>query len=633
MRVITEDEMKQQFGETTFIRGVGYFKNKYVETGVKKGNKLFGKVIGSVPEPYRVTIEITDRIYSLCSCPVRDMCKHGVALLLQWLEDKSLFIDADDLLDSIKKRSKKDLIEILSSIIENYPIITSKLTLSEEIKEKRINIEAISKRIGNVANGYIDYYAVPGVVGNLEQIKKMGEILTDDGLFKNAVEFYFLLIEKCVDLFESGVDDSSGMLGDFAIECVEDCKHNLKKLEDKEKKNMINKIIELIKVEDYGLETEELLYGVATRNNIPMIEKNLLKVIPTNGDYLHIEYHRGKVLELLSDLYSYLDLYEDALRVIKEAGLKFKSDYVRLAMILIEQGKDMEAFEYVREGLQIEGKKDFLLFKLYIHLLNRLMDKKKGLECIKVEEIIKVTLEILSSHFIPDEYELIKGAFKKIGMYEQLISTIKTKCKGNIVIAVLLNDGYSKDAVEYALTSNELHPIYYIKIAKTAKEKGNKDAANKLTFKALRSGLISVDATVNELIRLFIKTSNEGELVEAIRYIHNNSLAKIFAEALMTRNQEYATRIIKKFMCEIEKRQIKDFALKLDNKLAKEICHSWINIFANRSHIYYDDVIDFLIILKEKVNVQEWNNYISRFIKDNKGKKKLLEKIRTKLIN
>lgn len=37
MRDITRDEIRRAFGEKTFAKGLEYFKNGYVETGVKRG--------------------------------------------------------------------------------------------------------------------------------------------------------------------------------------------------------------------------------------------------------------------------------------------------------------------------------------------------------------------------------------------------------------------------------------------------------------------------------------------------------------------------------------------------------------------------------------------------------------------
>jgi len=85
-----------------------------------------------------------------------------------------------------------------------------------------MNIEAISRRISHILGGFLDYYAVPGVVSELEEVKRIGDRLAEAGSYKEAVDVYLLLVKGGVDAFENGVDDSDGILGDFVMECVED---------------------------------------------------------------------------------------------------------------------------------------------------------------------------------------------------------------------------------------------------------------------------------------------------------------------------------------------------------------------------------------------------------------------------
>ena len=78
---------------------------------MKRGNKLIETVLGSAPNPYKVRVEIADEIHSECTCPVGEMCKHGVALILQWMKERGSFLDADHLLASLARRDKKELIK------------------------------------------------------------------------------------------------------------------------------------------------------------------------------------------------------------------------------------------------------------------------------------------------------------------------------------------------------------------------------------------------------------------------------------------------------------------------------------------------------------------------------------------
>ena len=484
LRDISRDEIRQAFSEKTFSRGLEYFEKGYVEIGVKKGNKLVGTVLGSAPNPYKVRVEITDEIHSECTCPVGVMCKHGVALILQWMKGRGSFLDADNLLASLERRDKNELIKIIGALIEEEPVLASKFGLSEEVSEKRVNIEAISRRISQILRGFLDYYAVPRVVSELEEVKRIGDKLAEGGSFKEAIDVYLLLVERGVDAFEDGADDSDGILGDFVIECVEDFNKNVEKLGEEEKRALISKIMDIIEVEDYGLDTDEMLYGVAGRENIGVIEEDLLRRIPKSGESFHVEYHRRRILDLLSGLYENLGLHEDALRVMVKVGLKNKDDYLRLARALMAEGKDKEAFEFVREGVRLGEGRNYALDELYFNLLNQFLGEKREVE-VKEEEAINTALNLLSSHFKPETYKLIKGVFRKIGRYEELISAIKTRCGESVAISVLLHDAHLDDAIERAISSTTLHPMMIIEVAEAAREKRKQEEAIKLTLKAL----------------------------------------------------------------------------------------------------------------------------------------------------
>lgn len=127
---------------------------------------------------------------------------------------------------------------------------------------------------------------------------------------------------------------------------------------------------------------------------------------------------------------------------------------------------------------------------------------------------------------------------------------------------------------------------------------------------------------------LFLKRLDERELKEAVGYVRTVSIAKIFANALLERSQEYAVLVLERFITEMGKEDIKGYAKKLEGEYALKICHSWVTEAVNRSHVYYDDAIDILNTMREIAGEEEWKRHIQAFMVANKGKKKLVEKIR-----
>ena len=201
MRDLTEEDVRSTFGDKTFSKGRDYFEREYVESGVKNGEELHGTVLGSAPDPYNVTVEIAQdaAIYAKCTCPVGRMCKHGVALLLQWINNKESFTDVDNVLSSLQKKSKEELIKMMGSLIERDPILAAKLSFQVAVSEKKVNLDALSRRIDHVLRGFLDYYAVPEVVEELEEVKKIADNLAEAGHFKDAADAYLILIERGVD--------------------------------------------------------------------------------------------------------------------------------------------------------------------------------------------------------------------------------------------------------------------------------------------------------------------------------------------------------------------------------------------------------------------------------------------------
>jgi len=639
MRDITEDEIKSEFGEKTFLRGLDYFESNQVGMGVVKETTIAGTVRGSMPYPYMVEIEIEDGITCRCTCPVEVMCKHGVALLLQWINLNDSFVDADHLLASLRKKSKEELISIIDSILTDDLTIASKLAFSEIVKEK-IDTEAVSKRLRHIDRGFLDYYAVSGVAEELEDIKVVGDNCAEEGRFSDAVEVYLSLIEWGVDVFESGVDDSDGELGDVVYCCVEDFTKAARELEEKQKRNLIYRVLDIIDSENYGLETDNMLYGLATEKNIPVIETELLKRIPTSEESSHVEYSRRRILELLSDLYRELGMLQDALRVIEEAGLKNVGDYVLMAKVLMDQNEHEKAFDFVREHMfSEEDEIDMRLNDLYFVLLHKVLSEGNRIE-VNAEEAVALALYALShSVYVNSErYKVIRDVLKEIGEYKNFMSFVKEKCEESVAIEVLLYEDYVEEAISIALSSTTVYPSLLIEVAEAARKKGKIKAAIRLTLEAVKEGLTVkegftwVDAPVDELVKLVVAESDDSVLKEAVDYIHNVGIARLFADSLLEKNQEYMMILLKRFIRHIKKEELLKYATELEIGYQKEIFCFWISEFINRSHLYYDDAVDILKVLKGMTSEEEWELYISTFMEKNKGKKKLMEKIEAALL-
>ena len=95
MAELTEDAIKDIFGDKTFFKGLAYYGGGRVFSTARMGDTFYAQVLGSSAKPYEVKALISDeKISTECTCPVKFMCKHGAALLLKWVhgEDRGCLL-------------------------------------------------------------------------------------------------------------------------------------------------------------------------------------------------------------------------------------------------------------------------------------------------------------------------------------------------------------------------------------------------------------------------------------------------------------------------------------------------------------------------------------------------------------
>lgn len=87
LSTLSDRGLRRLLGARTFLRGLDYAKRGVVENVVVESQEARGQVKGSDPDPYAVSITLTDEgITGVCSCPAHEKtkqhCKHIAALLI-----------------------------------------------------------------------------------------------------------------------------------------------------------------------------------------------------------------------------------------------------------------------------------------------------------------------------------------------------------------------------------------------------------------------------------------------------------------------------------------------------------------------------------------------------------------------
>lgn len=132
---ITEAKIKSWLGTTYAGRGLDYYRNGHVLSYHWSGEKLTGRVQGSEPRPYRVTIRFLGGYPDGgCSCPIGGSCKHVAALLYAAMNAKTSPAARSQskstrktrpLAAQLKSLDKADLIALIQRLLEHDPELES----------------------------------------------------------------------------------------------------------------------------------------------------------------------------------------------------------------------------------------------------------------------------------------------------------------------------------------------------------------------------------------------------------------------------------------------------------------------------------------------------------------------------
>ncbi len=642
MTKLTEDAIRDIFGDKTFFKGQDYYNNGHVLGPVKIENTLYAQVLGSASVPYEVRANIDDPdISTECTCPVGGMCKHGVALLLQWANDSSSFTDADTFIGSIEKMSKDEIINILKSLIKQKPSLINEFSL-ETGEKPEVNIDAISEKIGWIVHGELDYHHVWDAIRRLEEIKKSADRLMEKGSYKGAAEIYLALVKGGVTAYEEGADDSDGGIGDFVSGCIENFNECMAGIKDSSYKDkLLEKILGIIGGEDYGLEISEMLCGAVTVENIGKIESYIMGKLDAarknsdNFSYNSYKYEKAEAFEILDRLYEKIGKSEEMLRLAQHELVE-REDYVRLADVLAQNERFEEAFDTVKKGLAQPGDINSGLNELYFDLAKVLVAGKPNL--IDFKTSLEVIIEMMSHHFDKEEYEKAKEVFRSIGKLEEFRAALRKSLKNrDVFVHMLLHDGELKAAID-AVKTEQVSPHIMLMVSKAAKDEGMMEESGLLTRMMLERGWTDARLPVGDLLEVMVDTSDMSALRDlsySILKMRSARTAILLMPYLMKKAPELAAALAKKFVDEVPVELVAQVARAAAVKAPYEgvtLCRMRINEDVLRSHVHYDKAALLLVTIRNiyaaKGKESEWHVFIRGFVMENKGKKKLIERLK-----
>ena len=291
-RGLSYEDLYSWVGKKTFTRGQSYQKGKKILTVFQiSDNIICGTVQGS--EIYDTVVSGSDHLTSLCSCPVGSDCKHGVALLLTYLEqikrgkqvppvpsdeyirryqpllspeskhdDNSISAvkhPSSNTREYLQTLSKEELIAIILSGIEGTYDIRTYIDRRQKLDQDSpdSSIKSIIAEIEEVTSQefeYSDWYEsddIPDYSG----ILSIFTALLESKRYTDIFTLGLILLQKAQQHVE--MDDESGSISNQISECMTVVAEALDVSDLPIHQNLLS-AIELIENDEYSL-TEDIL--------------------------------------------------------------------------------------------------------------------------------------------------------------------------------------------------------------------------------------------------------------------------------------------------------------------------------------------------------------------------------------
>jgi len=441
---VTIEDVQDLFDSIIYLRGEEYFESDCVKsiepvdsstlTGVVRGNQNYNVTI---------TIDSDGDISCECSCPCDFNCKHAAALLLKWLSLKKNVGEIkqgatqrkETIKDVLNKKSKDDLIELLDEFIKKYPELKSLVKIERK--------EIVSK-IRGFFSDFWDWDEVQDLISQLETIL--------EGIKRNKSLWNRELLnemEICSGIMVKGQENvhDEGDLGLFLEDWFLLYGEIFSSLRPskQEKRDFMQKIIELITDDDYGLDSsfEKAFLGMCTsKEDIELVKEFHKPNQPEDEDYYDGQEDDYKQFYL--GLYNKIGCDDEYLKIARKSG--FTLDVIDKLIALkrweealeeCEKAKSKENFEDI-ENRRIEilrklGRKDEVK-KILLNLAKRTGDINYVLKLKKESE--------------KDEW---KSYFK------HLISDSAKKNRNSLLSRIYFHENDFKNAFEYSKNIRDMN--------------------------------------------------------------------------------------------------------------------------------------------------------------------------------
>jgi uncharacterized Zn finger protein len=383
--------LRELAGEKVFARGVQYNQEGQVEIVSIDRSRVLARVIGS--EIYRSELEGAGEEFSgACSCPAFSdwgFCKHLVAtaLAVNGLGPEAAEQAAGRLSkirDHLRSKGVESLVEMIVKLAENDPDLLRSVELASTIgtADDDALFAQFKKAITGVTRtqGYIEYGEARAWAEKIERLlDQIAELIAGgrSELVLRLLNYFFARMDQALQ----SIDDSDGEGGAIYAKA---CEIHLAACR-KAKPAPVALARELFARETeanfdffYGAsETYADVLGETGRAEYRRLADKAwqaIKPLRAGGRRVHDEQSGERYrLAAILDGFAQRDGDVDARIAIRSADLSMAHDYLEIARLCVESGRDADAVKWAEEGLwQFEDHPDERLVFFTVDLYRRI---------------------------------------------------------------------------------------------------------------------------------------------------------------------------------------------------------------------------------------------------------------------
>ena len=619
------DILSEVFGQKTMEKGKKYYEEGRVKAVIKANDVLIGAVQGRFEFPYIVEVNLNNLKENHCTCPLGGSCKHVVAVILYYHNEKNNVIELNEFVTLLKSAPHKHLYEVMNYIATENPIIIKQIYDRMKLVTKALEdinefYNYLKKEINRIfRNADLSYYGALSLAQSINVIfRKIRDFSKINR--RKAIKLLLELLNEILQCYMHGVDDSSGVLGARAYEIVE---YTCKLLKEEENiDEFIDDVVNLIVNEDYGLEYSTLLSGITRKHNYNMIlnlfKKKLLEKYDTNRCLIRLSY----IAETISQE---LNIKVNLCSLVRNLIHKINDDYILDALEILVKCKDKNLVSYLTHR--------FISTRL----------QNPPLNFNKIAKVLKVASEVIAiddntywrimsklkgeTYITRETYENLKKAFKR-----DILSDLESiGARPELLFCISIYEKKIDIACKYAIKSIYIEEDLLREFIKLALRN------HQFKKKALDIALIYVTGvppkyanllSLKEVRTYVLGKVKSAELDIILRYVNTSLLFKILQDSP---DKHVIIRHVKQRIREFQFDEVKSFVqeiFKYDPKSAVKLAVKWINFKASKSYHYHDQCINLLKIMRKFMNKDDWRNLVETIITMNETKKKFVSMLK-----